>query len=71
MKKADNHNIAAATRAGDLSAYQRQRYPAIPDGEVVQFTSEDFSNVDFDKFAMWIFVVPRQLLRLKTVIFAA
>ena len=71
MKKSDNHKIAVALRAGNLSAYQRQRYPAISDGEVVQFTSEDFSNVDFDKFVMWIFVVPRQLLRLKTVIFAA
>ena len=71
MKKADNHKIAAAIRAGNLPAYQRQRYPAIQDGEIVRFTSEDFSNVDFDKFAMWIFVVPRQLLRLKTVIFAA
>lgn len=71
MKKADNHNIAAAIRAGDLSAYQREHYPAIPDGEIMRFTSEDFSNVDFDKFAMWIFVVPWQVLRLKTVIFAA
>ena len=52
MKKADKHNIAAAIRAGNLPAYQRQRYPAIPDGEIVRFTSEDFSNVDFDKFAM-------------------
>lgn len=60
MKKADNHKIAAALRAGNLSAYQRQRYPAISDGEIVRFTSEDFSDVDFDKFA-----------RLKTVIFAA
>lgn len=56
MKKADKHNIAAAIRAGNLPAYQRQRYPAIPDGEIVRFTSEDFSNVDFDKFAMGFFV---------------
>lgn len=60
MKKADNHKIAAVIRAGDLSAYQREHYPAIPDGEIMRFTSEDFSNMDFDKFA-----------RLKTVIFAA
>lgn len=57
MKKADKHNIAAAIRAGNLPAYQRQRYPAIPDGEIVRFTSEDFSNVDFDKFAMGFFCV--------------
>jgi len=60
MKKADNHKITAVIRAGDLSAYQLQRYPAIPDGEIMRFTSEDFSDVDFDKFA-----------RLKTLIFAA
>ena len=41
------HRIAAAIRANDLPAYQRERYLAIPDGEIVRFTSEDFSNVDF------------------------
>ena len=62
MKKADNHKIAAAIRAGNLPAYQRQRYPAIPDGEIVRFTSEDFSDVDFDKFAMGFFVFDNCLL---------
>ena len=48
--------IAAAIRANDLPAYQRERYPAIPDGEIVRFTSEDFSGVDFDQFVMGFFV---------------
>ena len=48
--------LAAAIRANDLPAYQRERYPAIPDGEIVRFTSEDFSGVDFDQFVMGFFV---------------
>ena len=48
--------LAAAIRANDLPAYQRERYPAIPDGEIVRFTSEDFSDVDFDRFVMGFFV---------------
>ena len=48
--------LAAAIRANDLPAYQRERYPAIPDGEIVRFTSEDFSDVDFDQFVMGFFV---------------
>lgn len=48
--------LAAAIRANDLPAYQRERYPAIPDGEIVRFTSEDFSDVDFDQFVMRFFV---------------
>lgn len=31
------NKIAAAIRANDLPVYQRERYPAIPDGEIVQF----------------------------------
>ena len=48
--------IAAAIRANDLPAYQRERYPAIPDGEIVQFVDENFSGVDFDQFVMGFFV---------------
>ena len=48
--------IAAAIRANDLPAYQRERYPAIPDGEIVRFVNEDFSGVDFDQFVMGFFV---------------
>lgn len=47
--------IAAAIRANDLPAYQRERYPAIPDGEIVWFVNEDFSGVDFDQFVMGFF----------------
>ena len=50
------HRIAAAIRANDLPAYQRERYPVIPDGEIVQFVDEDFSDVDFDQFVMGFFV---------------
>ena len=49
------HRIAAAIRANDLPAYQRERYPVIPDGETVRFVDEDFSGVDFDQFAMGFF----------------
>ena len=48
--------IAAALRANDLPAYQRERYPVIPDGEIVRFVDEDFSGVDFDQFVMGFFV---------------
>lgn len=48
--------LAAALRANDLPAYQRERYPAIPDGEIVRFVNEDFSGVDFDQFVMGFFV---------------
>ena len=48
--------IAAAIRTNDLPAYQRERYPAIPDGEIVRFIDEDFSGVDFDQFVMGFFV---------------
>ena len=48
--------LAAAIRANDLPAYQRERYPAIPDGEIVRFVDEDFSGVDFEQFVMGFFV---------------
>ncbi len=48
--------IAAAIRANDLPAYQRERYPVIPDGEIVQFVDENFSGVDFDQFVMGFFM---------------
>lgn len=48
--------LAAALRANDLPAYQRERYPAIPDGEIVRFVNEDFSGVDFEQFVMGFFV---------------
>ena len=48
--------LAAALRANDLPAYQRERYPAIPDGEIVRFVDEDFSGVDFEQFVMGFFV---------------
>lgn len=50
------HRITAAIRANDLPAYQRERYPAIPDGEIVRFVDEDFSGVDFEQFVMGFFV---------------
>lgn len=48
--------LAAALRANDLPAYQRERYPAIPDGEIVRFVNEDFSGVDFEQFVMGFLV---------------
>ena len=48
--------LAVALRANDLPAYQRERYPVIPDGEIVQFVDENFSGVDFDQFVMGFFV---------------
>ena len=48
--------IAAAICANDLPAYQRERYPIIPDGEIVRFVDEDFSGVDFGQFVMGFFV---------------
>ena len=50
------HRITAAIRANDFSAYQRERYPAIQEGETVRFVDEDFSGVDFDQFVMGFFV---------------
>ena len=50
------NKIAAAIRANDLPAYQRERYSVIPDGEIVRFVDEDFSDVDFDQFVMGFFV---------------
>ena len=48
--------ITAAIRANDLPAYQRERYPAIQEGEIVRFIDEDFSGVDFDQFVMGFFM---------------
>ena len=50
------NKIAVAIRANELPAYQRERYPAIPDGEIVRFVDEDFSGVDFEQFVMGFFV---------------
>ena len=50
------HRIAAAIRANDLPAYQRERYPAIQEGEIVRFIDEDFSGVDFGQFVMGFFM---------------
>lgn len=50
------HRIAESIRANDLPAYQRERYPAIQEGETVRFTDEDFHGVDFDQFVMGFFV---------------
>ena len=44
--------IAESIRANDLPAYQRERYPAIQEGETVRFTDEDFHGIDFDQFVM-------------------
>lgn len=49
------HRIAESIRANDLPVYQRERYPAIQEGEFVRFTDEDFHDVDFDQFAMGFF----------------
>ena len=50
------HRIAESIRTNDLPAYQRERYPAIQEGELIRFTDEDFHGVDFDQFAMGFFV---------------
>ena len=50
------HHIAESIRANDFSAYQRERYPAIQEGEFVRFTDEDFRSVDFGQFVMGFFV---------------
>ena len=50
------HRIAESIRANDFSTYQRERYPAIQEGEFVRFTNEDFHGVDFDQFVMGFFV---------------
>ena len=50
------HRIAESIRANDLPAYQRERYPAIQEGEFVRFTDEDFRGVDFGQFVMGFFV---------------
>lgn len=50
------HRIAESIRANDLPAYQRERYPAIQEGEFVRFTDGDFRSVDFDRFTMGFFV---------------
>ena len=46
----------AAVRASDSTAYRRERYPAIQEGEIVRFVDEDFSGVDFDQFVMGFFM---------------
>ena len=48
--------IAESIRANDLPTYQRERYPAIQEGEFVRFKNEDFHDVDFDQFVMGFFV---------------
>lgn len=50
------HRIAESIRANDLPAYQRERYPAIQEGEFVRFTDEDCRSVDFGQFVMGFFV---------------
>ena len=50
------NKIAVAIRANYLPAYQRERYPVIPDGEIVRFVDENFSGVDFDQFVMGFFM---------------
>ena len=50
------HRIAESIRANDLPAYQRERYPAIQEGEFVRFTDEDSRGVDFGQFVMGFFV---------------
>ena len=49
-------HIAESIRANDLPTYQRERYPAIQEGEFVRFTDEDFHGVDFGQFVMGFFV---------------
>ena len=50
------HRIAESIRANDFSTYQRERYPAIQEGEFARFTDEDFGSVDFGQFVMGFFV---------------
>ena len=50
------HRIAVAICANDLPAYQRERYPVIQEGEIVQFVDENFSGVDFGQFVMGFFM---------------
>lgn len=65
MKKADNHKIAAAIPRHHAIAncefvlIRSQFYPPF---DFERFTSEDFSDVDFDKFAMGFFVFDNCLL---------
>lgn len=58
LRNNDNitHRIAESIRANDFSTYQHERYPAIQEGELVRFTDEDFSGVDFGQFVMGFFV---------------
>ena len=58
LRNNDNitHRIAESIRTNDLPAYQRERYPAIQEGEPVRFTDEDFHGVDFGQFVMGFFV---------------
>mgnify|MGYP000843735195 CR=1 FL=1 len=42
------HHLVTAIRTNDLSAYQRIRYPAIPDGELVRLLAKTF--------LMWILI---------------
>lgn len=49
------HKIADAVRVDNFSAYQRERYPGIQEGEIVRFVDEDFSGVDFSQFVMGFF----------------
>ena len=50
------HRIAESIRTNDFSAYQRERYPVIQEGEFVRFTDESFHGVDLDQFVMGFFV---------------
>lgn len=47
-----NSLIAISIRRNNLDEYQDNRYPSIPDGELLEFENEDFSSVDFNHFYM-------------------
>ena len=49
------NTIANAIKNNDYPAYQQERYPAIPDGEPVVFSEEDFSGTNFGAFALGFF----------------
>lgn len=46
------NKIGEAIRNNNLPAYQAERYPAVPDGETLIFSGEDFTNTDFSAFPM-------------------
>lgn len=49
------NKIADAIRKNDMALYQRERYPAIQEGESLVFEDEDFSATSFGQFSAGFF----------------